>query len=66
MVPIAAFEIDEVLVRLFGDTAVVTGRSRVGVAGATPGEVTLRFTDVFVRRAGSWQVVASHATRVAP
>jgi hypothetical protein len=27
--------------------------------------VTLRFTDVFVRRDGRWMVVASHATRLA-
>ena len=26
--------------------------------------LTLRFTDVFVRRRGQWLVVASHATRV--
>jgi ketosteroid isomerase-like protein len=63
-VPITTFEVDDVRIRLFGDTAVVTGRSRIAVGGATPGEVALRFTDVFIRRAGKWQVVASHATRV--
>jgi hypothetical protein len=63
-VPIDAFEVDEISVRPFGDAAVVTGRTRVVTGGAAPGRVTLRFTDVFVRRAGQWQVVASHATRL--
>jgi hypothetical protein len=63
-VSIDAFEVDEISVRSFGDAAVVTGRTRVVTGGAAPGQVTLRFTDVFVRQAGQWQVVASHATRL--
>ncbi len=63
-VPIDAIEVDELSVRLFGDAAVVTGRTRVVTGGATPGQVKLRFTDVFIRRAGQWQVVASHATQL--
>jgi ketosteroid isomerase-like protein len=54
--------LDDLSVRLFGDAAVVTGRTTV-TSGAGPA-LTLRFTDVFVRREGRWQVVASHATRV--
>ena len=65
-VPIEAFTIDQVVVRPFGDTAVVTGRTTVTTGDASPETLRLRFTDVFVRRAGRWQVVASHATRVAP
>jgi hypothetical protein len=34
--------------------------------GATPETIRLRFTDVFIRRDGRWQVVASQATRLAP
>ena len=63
-VRIAEMSIDDVSVRLFGDTAVVTGRTAATTAGAAPESVTLRFTDVFVKRAGHWQVVASHATRI--
>ena len=63
--PIEAFEIDDVLVRQIGDTAVVTGRTRVATGGASSVRVALRFTDVFVRRSGRWQVVASHATSLA-
>ncbi len=63
-VPIETLEIDDISVRSYGDTAVVRGRTRVITGGTSPGQVTLRFTDVFVRRAGRWQVVASHATRL--
>lgn len=58
--------IDDVSVRGFGDTAVVTGRTTVTMGGASPATVRLRFTDVFLRREGRWQVVASHATRLDP
>ena len=60
--PIETLEIDDLLVRLFGDAAVVTGRTRFATGGATPIRIALRFTDVFVRRGGRWQVVASQST----
>jgi ketosteroid isomerase-like protein len=63
--PITASSIDEISVRSFGDTAVVTGRTMVATGGSKPVTVRLRFTDVFVRRNGRWQVVASHATQLA-
>jgi ketosteroid isomerase-like protein len=63
-VPIQAFEVDEIAVRWFGDAAVVTGRTKVVTGGATPGQVSLRFTDVFIRKGGRWQAVASQATRL--
>jgi ketosteroid isomerase-like protein len=59
--------IDEVNVRLFGNVAVVTGRS--AAAGSYQGNmvsVKLRFTDVFVKRSGRWYAVASQATLIAP
>ena len=56
--------IDQLAVRLYGDTAIVTGRTTAVAGGATPRSVRLRFTDVFVRRNGRWLVVASHATGV--
>ena len=58
--------IDDVKVRVFGDAAVVTGRTTA--AGSYAGaafSVTLRFTDVCVRRGDDWQVVASQGTLVA-
>lgn len=63
---IDAMVIDEVKVRMFGDVAAATGRTRA--TGSYQGEsssVMLRFTDVFVRRGGRWQVVTSHGSTVA-
>jgi hypothetical protein len=57
---------DDLSVRAFGDAAVVTGRTTATTGGATRQTVVLRFTDVFIRRGGRWQVVASQATRIAP
>ena len=59
-------EIDDVTVRVFGDAAVVTGRTHgVGAFEGSPYDVAIRFTDTFVRREGRWQAVASHASLVA-
>ena len=63
--PPVSTTVDQLRVRVYGDTAIVTGRTKAAVTGSTPQVVVLRFTDVFVRREGRWVVVASHATRVA-
>jgi ketosteroid isomerase-like protein len=55
---------DDLSVRVFGDSAVVTGKTTATTAGSSPVTIVLRFTDVFVRRAGRWLVVASQATRL--
>jgi ketosteroid isomerase-like protein len=58
--------IDDVNVRLFYNVAVVTGRT--AATGSYQGQsisVKLRFTDVFVKRSGNWQAVASQATLIA-
>jgi uncharacterized protein (TIGR02246 family) len=57
--------VDQLAIRVYGDTAIVTGRTTVKVGGSAPQTVALRFTDVFVRRDGRWIVIASHATRIA-
>ena len=64
--PPIAYTVDSLAVRIYGDTAIVTGRTTATASGPSPESVTLRFTDVFVRREGHWLVVASHATRVSP
>ena len=57
--------LDDIVVRPFGDWAVVTGQSHVeGWYRNEIKNVTLRFTDVFAHRDGRWQIVASHATLV--
>jgi RNA polymerase sigma factor (sigma-70 family) len=53
-------ELDEIKTRLFGDTAVVT--SRIKISGySTRG----RMTNVYIKRQGRWQCVASHASGMA-
>ena len=60
---ITRLEIGDVQVEVFGDAAVVTGRTRAaGEYQGTAAEVVIRFTDTFVRRDGRWQAVASHAS----
>jgi ketosteroid isomerase-like protein len=49
-----------ILVRVFGETAVVTGHG----LPKTGGPEELRFTIVFVKRGDSWQMVAGHLSRV--
>lgn len=58
--------VDDVRVRVYGETAVATGRTQAtGSYRGTSASVVLRFTDVFVRRDGRWQAVASHGSAVA-
>jgi ketosteroid isomerase-like protein len=58
--------IDDVKIRLFGDVAVVTGRTlATGNYQGVSVSAKLRFTDVCIKRAGGWQVVASQATLIA-
>jgi uncharacterized protein (TIGR02246 family) len=59
------FENYDMKVRLHGDAAVVTGRTRVkGKAGDTPFAAEFQFTDTLVRREGRWRFAASHVSRV--
>jgi ketosteroid isomerase-like protein len=63
---IDAMAVDDVNVKIIGDVAVATGRTRAtGSYQGQAASVVLRFTDVFVRRDGRWQVVVSHGTMVA-
>ena len=59
------YTVDEPLVSLYGNTAVVTGR--VTISGkkkdGTPLHRQSRFTDVFVWRDQRWQLVAGHSSR---
>ena len=63
-VQIADMRYDDLAVKVFGNTAVATGQTTATTAGSSPETVVLRFTDVWLRRDGRWQVVASQATRV--
>lgn len=60
---IRALKVDDVKARVFGDAAVVTGRTHgIGEFEGAGYDVIIRFTDMFVRREGRWQAVASHAS----
>jgi len=60
----AVFRNRDSQVRLYGDSAVVTGITRVeGQADGQPYALDFRFTDTYVRRPQGWVIVASHASR---
>ena len=64
---IMSIETDEVMVRVYGDAAVVTGRSTTKRAGQSAGEVItrqVRFTRVYAKREGRWQVVSAQNTLI--
>jgi ketosteroid isomerase-like protein len=57
------YETSELGVRVYGETAVVTGRvRRARERGGQTVEDDWRFTKVYVRTAGAWRVVAFHAS----
>ena len=61
--PAATYEFNELRVRMFGTVAIVTGREE------TTGQRTTfqaRFTHVWARRNGRWQLVAIQRTDIAP
>jgi ketosteroid isomerase-like protein len=52
-------------VRVYGDTAVLTGLTRVySIYQGQEGRPTLRFTIVYVKKSGRWQMAAWQSTRV--
>ncbi|MBC7923314.1 MAG: nuclear transport factor 2 family protein [Ferruginibacter sp.] len=56
---------EDMKVSLYGEVAVVTGRENLkGTYKGIPGEFALRFTNVFVRRDGHWQLVTHHSTEM--
>lgn len=60
------FDPFEVQVRMFGETAVVTGRMRQRfILGGIRYANDLRYTDVYVKRKGRWVIVSAHASTVA-
>ncbi len=64
---VTSAELSDVKVRVYGDTAVVTGRlHRVGKDKNGNFDRNFMFTDTFIRRDGRWQVIATQATLVSP
>ena len=59
------FDLDDINVRVFGKTAVVTGRSTLKVAYKGKSNTSVfRYTRVYVKRGGRWQAVAQQLTRL--
>ena len=60
-------DLDEVKMRVLGDTGIVTGRAlaRVKTPGG-PVVENVRFTRVYQRRGDGWRMVAGQGTRIAP
>ena len=60
-----AIEPDSVEVQLFGPTAIVVGRARMrAVAGGTRMAFAIRFSEAYVRRGYSWELVLWQSTRL--
>jgi ketosteroid isomerase-like protein len=62
-----AYDVDDLAIRVYGDTAVVTGRtSPKGVtAQGKPISGQYRYLRVWVKQQGRWQAVAFQGTRIA-
>jgi ketosteroid isomerase-like protein len=62
-----SYQFEDMKVHLYGDVAVVTGRNTIkGIWEDINHDISgpYRFTDVFVKRNGRWQCVASQSSRV--
>jgi ketosteroid isomerase-like protein len=60
------FRNHDMKVRVYGDSAVVTGITSIkGTSGGTAFAVDVQFTDTLIKRDGKWRMVASHASPLA-
>jgi ketosteroid isomerase-like protein len=60
-----AFKLDDLNVRIFGEMAIITGRStlKAGYKGQSSPSL-FRYTRVYAKRKGRWQVVSQQLTRL--
>jgi ketosteroid isomerase-like protein len=61
-VTIANLQARDVMIRLFGDVAIIHARTTYTLASG--GQGAGRYTDVWVRRNGDWRCVSAHVTRL--
>ncbi len=60
-----SIKFDEIKVHAYGDTAVLTGRStQTGKDNGKDIAGQFRYTRVYVKRQGRWQIVATQSTRI--
>lgn len=58
------FTVEQPIEKVWDDGAVMAGVATLtGVSGGTPFKVTLRFSDIWAKRNGTWQVIYTHASR---
>jgi hypothetical protein len=60
--PLESMDIDDVSIRIIGDTAIIHGRTRFARRDGARGFG--RYTDVWAKRNGKWQAVSAHVTRL--
>jgi ketosteroid isomerase-like protein len=60
------FKIDDVQVRVYGETGIVVGQGKISAQKARQDLLNGKFvwTDTFVKQSGEWKVVASQITPV--
>jgi ketosteroid isomerase-like protein len=64
---IEPFETRDVVVRVYGDVAILTGWfAQRGSYHGNAYETASRYTDVYVRRNGTWRAVSAQSTRMPP
>jgi ketosteroid isomerase-like protein len=58
------YTVEDFEVRLYGDTALLSGRTRMtGKYDDKPFESNYRYIDIYVRKAGKWQIVSVQITK---
>lgn len=61
------YTVEEFEVRLYGDTALLSGRTHMtGRYDGKPFESNYRYIDIYVRRGGQWQIVSVQITKFPP
>jgi len=59
------YTVEEFNVRLYGDTALLSGRTRMtGKHDGKPFESNYRYIDIYVRSKGAWKIVSVQITRL--
>jgi ketosteroid isomerase-like protein len=62
-----ANEVIEMTVRVFGDTAIASGKNiETSIIDGKNATGTYNFTDIFLKRNGRWRIVASQTARAIP
>jgi ketosteroid isomerase-like protein len=61
------YTVEEFEVRLYGDTALLSGRSNMtGKYDGKPFTSNYRYIDIYVRRDGTWKIVSVQITKIPP